>query len=712
MKLTVDIIDDFIQSLDLSGDVLSFSDDGTDTTLIVENTFHARTGMVLDVDGLPFTILSVVFATSITVSGLPAVPFNYTVPLPFYFHGTPIATNNQISGANHVDKVPMIYLHEILKEKDKDIFSAVKRDSDVRLFFLDSANFTDWSTDDHYSKLLLGLNALVDAFESQAKKSNLFFLDETEFSRVNHVKWGTFQDSKGHIKNIFNEKLTGVELSLTLPLTDCEDKVITPRLPCPTLQERWDESTDPKKNDFVDNNEAEIVSFLDDIIQLSAEAGSAINNIESNGGTLTDEEKFFVAIWVDRMQANGDLTTRDILVYPGFEDNLCNVVDWINGKIATNSGTTLDGQHWDLDGINNFLNLNWNATDDGSNYTQNDSTIGVYIYSQEDNLGTDSFFGSREVAGADVIYRNDGSGSFARMNDDEAGTISHKPLNRTLVTLQRISSAAYDLFINGIDTDGANEASTGLPSIDCYLGANNFDGIDNGHIKAKIDLFHAGGATGLDHLDFYIGFEDFRTSLHPEILYNMSQKTGQVTSYRDGDDAWIEDNYLDHFRQGQTFWNGVRPELVNFTTLKQNNAFGNTNRFTDDLGTQIYTADLIIDHYTGDMWYRITSSAIWNTTIADGLGTLFGGSQSQGGFNNWKVKNLSEFMSVVDMDESTNALGYSPFNSPSSTMWTSSTDPQTTVNAMFPRLTNYTGGLIDSAGKTANVNYLIVRKHY
>jgi len=237
MKLTVDIIDDFIQSLDLSGDVRSFSDDGTDTTLIVDNTFHARKGMVLDIDGLPFTILSVVFETSITVSGLPAAPFNYTVPLPFYFHGTPIATNNQISEADHKVKVPMIYLHEILKEKDKDIFSSVKRDSDVRLFFLDSANFDDWTTDEHYSQRLLGLNALVNAFRDQALKSELFFLDETEFSRVNHVKWGTFTDLKGHIKNIFDDKLTGVELSLTLPLTDCEPKAITPRLPCPKLDE-------------------------------------------------------------------------------------------------------------------------------------------------------------------------------------------------------------------------------------------------------------------------------------------------------------------------------------------------------------------------------------------------------------------------------------------------------------------------------------------
>lgn len=218
MKLTVDIIDDFIQTLDLSGDVVSFSDDGTDTTLVVDNTFNARKGMVLDVDGAPFTVLSIVFETSITVSGLPITPVKYTVQLPFFFHGTPIATNNQIAEASHKDKVPMIYLHEIIKEKDRDIFSSIERDSNLRFFFLDSANFDDWTTDDHYSQRLLGLNALVSAFKKQAIESNMFFLDETEFDRINHVKWGTFKDSQGHIKNIFDDELTGVELNFTLPI--------------------------------------------------------------------------------------------------------------------------------------------------------------------------------------------------------------------------------------------------------------------------------------------------------------------------------------------------------------------------------------------------------------------------------------------------------------------------------------------------------------
>ena len=69
MKLTVDILDDFIKSLDLSGEVIASGDDGTNTVLTVGKTYHARKGMLLDVDGTNFKILSVVNNESIEVGG-------------------------------------------------------------------------------------------------------------------------------------------------------------------------------------------------------------------------------------------------------------------------------------------------------------------------------------------------------------------------------------------------------------------------------------------------------------------------------------------------------------------------------------------------------------------------------------------------------------------------------------------------------------------
>ena len=222
MKLTVDILEDFINSLDLSGSVVNFSDDGTNTTIEVEKTYHARKKMTVDIDGNGYEVVSVANNQSIEVVGVVANPSIYTVPNPFYFHGTPILTNTHINGSKSKDKYPMVYLYEILRERDLAVNSRIKRESDLRLFFLDTANFGEWSTEDHYSERLLGLNNLVDEFiEAGRSTTCCFYLYDTTFTRINHVNWGTWVDNKGHEKTLFDDETTGVELSFTLPLKDC-----------------------------------------------------------------------------------------------------------------------------------------------------------------------------------------------------------------------------------------------------------------------------------------------------------------------------------------------------------------------------------------------------------------------------------------------------------------------------------------------------------
>lgn len=222
MRLTVDILQDFIDTINLSGAVVSFSDDGINTTIEVGKTYHVRPKMQIEIDSVNYEVLSVVNNQSIEVIGLVPTPASYTVPSPFYFHGTPILTDASLRGKNHADKVPMIYLYEILKERDLPIDQRVRRESDLRLFFLDDADFDNWETDDHYSKRLLGLNNLVDAFRDAVRAdTKRFYLFETTFNRINHVNWGKFTDNRGHEIAIFDDDLTGVELSFTIPIKKC-----------------------------------------------------------------------------------------------------------------------------------------------------------------------------------------------------------------------------------------------------------------------------------------------------------------------------------------------------------------------------------------------------------------------------------------------------------------------------------------------------------
>jgi hypothetical protein len=140
-------------------------------------------------------------------------------------------------------------------------------------------------------------------------------------------------------------------------------------------------------------------------------------------------------------------------------------------------------------------------------------------------------------------------------------------------------------------------------------------------------------------------------------------KTGQTTSYRTGDDGDLEAG-----------------RATDFFTLASNNPFGNTNRFTDELGGQTYTNNIVIDWstYNGATvlgYYRISIGTLsWNDAIDTALSfsiSIF----SLG----WRLPNNNEILNLLNYSN-TNPLNYSPFNI-TFELWSSTTYSVTTSNA-------------------------------
>lgn len=221
-KRTVYKIQDFINTLDLSGVIISFVIIDSTTAITVSNTFNARVAMPIFIDDVEAIITAIDFDNNIiTVSGVFASPSIFRLNPPFYFHGTPIATNNHISQANSNEKYPMIYLYEIFQEVDQDIFSSIDYISDIRLFFLDRSNFEDWNTQDHYTNVINGMNSLVDEFIKQLRDSSLFFSNEVTFTRTNHANFGNFVENQGHVSHFFDDYTSGVQLQFSLNVRKC-----------------------------------------------------------------------------------------------------------------------------------------------------------------------------------------------------------------------------------------------------------------------------------------------------------------------------------------------------------------------------------------------------------------------------------------------------------------------------------------------------------
>jgi hypothetical protein len=170
-------------------------------------------------------------------------------------------------------------------------------------------------------------------------------------------------------------------------------------------------------------------------------------------------------------------------------------------------------------------------------------------------------------------------------------------------------------------------------------------------------------------------------------------KTGQTTSYRTGDDGDLEAG-----------------RATSFTVLASNNPFGNTNRFTDELGGQTYTNNIVIDWstYNGSNVLGISRIAIptgntWNQAIDNSL------SYSIGSFTTgWRLPNIKEIFNLMNFaNDQNNLLNYSPLNlSFSSRVYWSST---TVLNATSQAYILSNIGLMSVAGKTTSVAYTYFR---
>ena len=174
-------------------------------------------------------------------------------------------------------------------------------------------------------------------------------------------------------------------------------------------------------------------------------------------------------------------------------------------------------------------------------------------------------------------------------------------------------------------------------------------------------------------------------------------KTGQTTSYRTGDDGDLEAG-----------------RATDFFTLAVNNPFGNTNRFTDELGGTAYTNDIVIDWSTYDnvagtvLGYRRTinpSNVNWNTAIDQcllvSIGTFTSG---------WRLPNRAEIFNIMVHEGGTlnYPLNYAPFNISLATIfWSGTTNAATTTQAFT--LTNNASATLGSTLKTSNGRYFPCR---
>lgn len=186
---------------------------------------------VVDIDpGASFTIE---LATGQTA---PAV-VDFVLPAVHFDHGTYISVNKERTEqqkdiATYQAITPMIYYNEPAIDREvKEIGSSISRYSDCTLYFMNEADFDNWTNDQHYKYVIAGMSSLIDEFIKASENSSFVGEITDDFNSENHVMWGVLVDNKGHMKNILNETLSGKKLNITIPFlkdTCCTDPYVAP----------------------------------------------------------------------------------------------------------------------------------------------------------------------------------------------------------------------------------------------------------------------------------------------------------------------------------------------------------------------------------------------------------------------------------------------------------------------------------------------------
>jgi len=175
-------------------------------------------------------------------------------------------------------------------------------------------------------------------------------------------------------------------------------------------------------------------------------------------------------------------------------------------------------------------------------------------------------------------------------------------------------------------------------------------------------------------------------------------KTGQTISYATGDDGDLQEG-----------------RELDFLTLGDNNPFGDTYRFTDVLGTQVYSNNVVVDWSTNNgsvvLCYdkRFASSNQTALTWADALTAC--NALTLGGFSGWHMGNVREVENLCRLHHVAGTFpvfNYAPFNVSDYGFIFTSTTATNTSNAYYYQKVD---GLRVVIAKTfaGGMNYVICR---
>lgn len=234
MKLVNDLLNEVITNLNIELKIngVELVDGGYKCYTL--NTHYLRPLEEFNVNGVTYTVESFVYNSYLIVSGsTPIAPGTYTLNNPSFKHGKLKQTSAEILAQNQVRAnklvMPLVWMFELSpRQTPSEVNSMLESAGNVKLFFMNSADYENFTTADHFTNVIQPMSNLVDLFLKRLKKHNR--VGKAYISnRIEHAKFTNDNgESAGEGKNILPMRLSGIEVELSLPINIC--------LNCPTVE--------------------------------------------------------------------------------------------------------------------------------------------------------------------------------------------------------------------------------------------------------------------------------------------------------------------------------------------------------------------------------------------------------------------------------------------------------------------------------------------
>lgn len=192
-------------------------------------TYWLRPCKTITINSIDYRIQSFVQNESLTIKGdvLPTAA-TFTITPPFYKHGTPMATNNELFHVDNDQQLPLVWLLEILTQSVfQNEENPLDYSSDLRLFFLDEYDPEDDLTSDLYTDIIRPMQSMVEEFIKEVEKDGIYN-DVDEYMTINWSKFGVYTTNKGSTSKVLDAYLSGIEVKITLEIMkieNCDDCV-------------------------------------------------------------------------------------------------------------------------------------------------------------------------------------------------------------------------------------------------------------------------------------------------------------------------------------------------------------------------------------------------------------------------------------------------------------------------------------------------------